>query len=180
MKRDYATGTKYDAVFFVGVEIEHTPCINYWTLFVVGLQPVNEIIQNAKKNNCDHIYIGANHSFTGEHLMAWSYMISDLLDAGFWITFDFDVKHYDQIQNTGILSQNKLIPMISVKLPNIQNLNYNAILKIDDKDFKASNPGVWCHKVHNLKDPNVFTHWEEYKNDKILDCLPDPATSDLS
>ena len=37
-----------------------------------------------------------------------------------------------------------LFSMISVLLPYIdQQWNYNACIKIDDKDFKASNPGVW-------------------------------------
>jgi hypothetical protein len=43
------------------------------------------------------------------------------------------------------------------------------MVKIDDKDFQATNPGVWCHRLHNLMDEQRFTNWEEYKNDKIVD-----------
>ena len=42
-------------------------------------------------------------------------------------------------------------------------------IKIDDKDFNASNYGVWVHSLHELQDRSKFTSWEEYKNDKIVD-----------
>ena len=58
--------------------------------------------------------------------------------------------------------------MISVKLPYESLLNYNACLKIDDKDFRASNPGVWVHRVHDLKDPDKFTDWSKYTNDEVI------------
>ena len=58
--------------------------------------------------------------------------------------------------------------MISVKLPYIQQLGYNAIIKLDDKDFKASNPGVWCHSLHDLMDREKFTDWSKYSLDKPL------------
>jgi hypothetical protein len=58
--------------------------------------------------------------------------------------------------------------MISVKLPYIQQLGYNAIIKLDDKDFKASNPGVWCHSVHDLQNRTVFTDWSKYTKDEVI------------
>ena len=42
------------------------------------------------------------------------------------------------------------------------------MLKIDDKDFKATNPGVWSHSLHDLQDRKKFTPWADYKNDTIL------------
>ena len=42
------------------------------------------------------------------------------------------------------------------------------MIKIDDKDFKATNPGVWTHSLHDLKDRSKFTSWDKYKNDEIL------------
>jgi hypothetical protein len=41
-------------------------------------------------------------------------------------------------------------------------------LKIDDKDFKATNPGVWSHSLHKLMNRNAFTDWTCYKNDEVL------------
>jgi hypothetical protein len=58
--------------------------------------------------------------------------------------------------------------MISVKLPYIEQLGYNACLKIDDKDFDASNPGVWVHRVHDLKSKSLFTDWSKYTTDEIV------------
>ena len=60
------------------------------------------------------------------------------------------------------------IIMISVKLPSIDKLNYNATLKIDDTDFEHSNPGVWCHSVHNLQKRNLFTDWSKYTQDQVI------------
>jgi hypothetical protein len=42
------------------------------------------------------------------------------------------------------------------------------MIKIDDKDFKATNPGVWTHSLHKLKDRSKFTAWADYKNDEII------------
>jgi hypothetical protein len=46
--------------------------------------------------------------------------------------------------------------------------NYNAILKIDDKDFEATNPGVWTHRLHDLLEHEKFTDWDQYKEDEII------------
>ena len=41
--------------------------------------------------------------------------------------------------------------------------------EIDDKGFDASNPGVWCHSLHDLMDREKFTDWGKYGLDKILE-----------
>ena len=69
---------------------------------------------------------------------------------------------------SGLTEHRRFIPMISVKLPYIQQLGYNATIKLDDKDFEATNPGVWCHNLQSLTNRNVFTDWDEYKNDQPL------------
>jgi len=69
----------------------------------------------------------------------------------------------------GYNEQSKFISQISVKLPYIDHLNYNACIKIDDKDFKASNAGVWIHQVHDLQDRSKFTDWSKYENDNPVD-----------
>jgi len=42
------------------------------------------------------------------------------------------------------------------------------MIKIDDLDFNATNPGVWTHSLHALKDRTKFTAWSEYSNDEVI------------
>ena len=58
--------------------------------------------------------------------------------------------------------------MISVKLPNVNRLNYNACIKIDDKDFRASNPGVWVSYVQEHLKRDKFTDWDKYTSDQPI------------
>ena len=54
-------------------------------------------------------------------------------------------------------------------IPYIKQWNYNTMVKIDDRGFKETNPGVWCHSLHDLMDREKFTDWNKYGNDKITD-----------
>ena len=92
-----------------------------------------------------------------------------MLEEGIWITLDFDVSLTESVLECGFTEYDNFIPMISVKLPYIGQLGYNATLKIDDKDFKASNPGVWCHSVHDLQTRKTFTDWTKYTQDEVID-----------
>jgi hypothetical protein len=60
----------------------------------------------------------------------------------------------------------KFVPMISVKLPYINQLNYNATLKLDDKTWGATNPGVWTHHLQTLLGKDKYTHWDQYTKDE--------------
>ena len=40
--------------------------------------------------------------------------------------------------------------------------------KIDDKDFAATNHGVWCHNLHDLLGRDKFTSWDQYGKDEII------------
>ena len=106
-------------------------------------------------SNCPHIYLGANQSYQPDlsntkELLAWDELCMELVKEGIWVTLDFDVKYAETVLEGGMTEYDTFIPMISVKLPYISQFNYNATLKLDDKDFKATNPGVWCHSVHEL------------------------------
>jgi hypothetical protein len=169
MKRIYDTLVDNDTTtMFVGQEIEHTPMFGQRTLFVVGIQPLEDVIiaVNKQGSSCQHIYLGANHSF--EPSDDWDELIKGLLSEHWWVTLDFDIKHTEWVLEGLWTAHNKFIPMVSAKLPYIEQLGYNACLKIDDKDFNSSNPGVWTHRIHNLKDPAVFTDWSKYTKDKII------------
>jgi len=175
MKRDYANSDTPQqlATFFYGNEVEHTPAKGMLTLFVVGLQPVDVILQEIKNNGLGipHIYFGANQSFKAagdKDWIGWTKMVMGLLEAGYWTTLDVEPIEIGTLLDTGLCEYRRFIPMISVKLPYIDQLNYNATIKIDDIGFEATNPGVWCHRVHDLKDPNKFTTWDKYTEDKLI------------
>lgn len=158
--------------FFVGTEVEHSPAHGQRTLFVVGLQPKEEILARALNNNCPHIYLGANQSFApnDNEWEKWGVLIADLLRDGIWVTLDFDSEYakHPWFHDNGWCEYDNFIPMISVKLPYISLFNYNATVKIDDTGFRKTNPGVWCHSLHNLMDRSNFTDWSKYTSDEII------------
>jgi hypothetical protein len=160
--------------FFLGREVEHTPAIGLRTLFVVGLQDPQIVLQEFNNNDCEHIYFGANQSFPnldtddGDNWREWESMISDCLERGILCTLDLDSTCTEGLAESGLVEYNNFIPMISVKLPYVQLLGYNATLKIDDKDFAKTNPGVWCHSLHELRDRTKFTDWSKYTKDEVI------------
>lgn len=174
MKRVYDQGTDIESVqYFVGTEVEHTPQFGKKTLFVVGAMDPDEVIAMAEMQGCKHIYCGANMSFnvtdnTESEWKPWEAMVFPLLKEGYWVTLDADASQIEGLLESGFTEHNRFIPMISVKLPYIDQLGYNACLKIDDKDFDASNPGVWVHRLHDLKEKAVFTDWSKYTTDTII------------
>lgn len=176
MKRNYDTGISDSITFFTGVEIEKTPAYGMKTLFVVGVHDPYVVMELARNNKCKHIYFGANQSFPNlevndaEQWRLWEDMIYVCLDSEdeFWCTLDLDVSQAEGLLESGLVEKRQFIPQLSVKLPYLQQLGYNATIKIDDKDFKATNPGVWCHNLHDLLDRNKFTSWDQYGKDEII------------
>ena len=174
MKRDYKSGVETAVTFFTGVEIEHTPAYNMKTLFVVGHHDDQTIITMAENNDCKHIYFGANQSFHTDGIndvatwRPWEDMIKGCLDAGYWCTLDFDVKETEGLHESGLCEYRRFIPQISVKLPYMSLLNYNTTIKFDDKDFEATNPGVWCVPLGAVTQKKYFTNWDLYTNDEII------------
>ena len=158
--------------YFIGTEVEHTSMYGEKTLFIVGVKPVNDIIERALAHGIRHLYFGTSQSFTPEtteQWNAWEKMIIELLDKKFWCTLDFDVKYTEQVLNCGFDEYNNYISMISVKLPHLRQFNYNATLKIDDTTWGYSNPGVWCHSLEQITNSDNFTGWEDYPEDTRID-----------
>jgi hypothetical protein len=161
-----------DVKFFHGTEVEHTPAFGMKTLFVVGIQLVDAIAMNLR--GCEHIYFGANMSFPNPELNdrkvwnQWERMINFFLKKGYLCTLDIDVSSAEGLVESGLTDSHNFIPMISVKLPYAQQLGYNTTIKIDDKDFDATNPGVWCHSLHNLQNREAFTPWSKYTKDEVV------------
>jgi hypothetical protein len=144
------------------------------TLFVVGVQDAGVILNLVKNNDCNHIYFGANQSFPkleindGDGWRDWEMMILDCLEHDLWCTLDLDVSLVEGLLESSLVEQRKFIPQLSVKIPYLTQLGYNATIKLDDKDFKATNPGVWCHTLHSLTGRDTFTSWDEYGKDEII------------
>ena len=170
-----------DVTFFYGKEVEHTPMYGKYTMFVVGIQPLEDIAKSLTmgREQVEHIYFGANQSFpkldtNSNSWKAWENMVGLMLRSGhggdhyYTCTLDIDVSCVEGLLEGPLVEYNNFIPMISVKLPYINQLGYNATIKIDDKDFRATNPGVWCHNIHDLQDRSVFTDWSKYTKDETL------------
>jgi hypothetical protein len=165
-----------DVKFFFGTEVEHTPAYGMDTLFVVGVQPVKDIqfFLAGTTYQTRHIYFGANQSFPnlrvndGAEWAKWELMIYPWLEKDYWCTLDIDIQCVEGLLESGLTEHDRFIPMISAKLPYIQQLGYNAVLKIDDRDFRATNPGVWCHSIHKLQSRRTFTDWSKYTKDLPL------------
>ena len=166
MQSDPNNGPK----FFIGTEVEHTPAYGKKTLFVVGLQHTDDIV--SRLQGCDHIYFGANMSFPNFEVndaggwSSWEKMITFFLEKDYLCTLDIDVKSVEGLAEGGLTEYHNFIPMISVKLPYVRLLGYNATIKLDDKGFNATNPGVWCHNLHDLQNRQLFTDWSKYTKDK--------------
>lgn len=168
MERPYQENTSHEVNFFIGTEVEKSPAYGKKTLFVVGLQNANTIKNLANDNSITHIYLGANMSFDGSNVLTWQAVAKELLNSGFWVTLDYKLEHHSLVLEYGLNEHNRFISMISIPLPRIDQLNYNACLKLDDKTFEYSNPGVWTHSVHSLKNRENFTDWSKYKDDTVI------------
>jgi hypothetical protein len=171
MKRDYSDGVADNVIFFIGNEVEHTPAFGMRTLFVTGVQPVDTIAQHLQ--GCEHIFFGANHSFNPsfndyDGWKAWEDMIEFFLEKGYLCSLDIPLSAVEEFHDGGLNEHSNFIPQIRVPIPYVKLWNYNTMLKIDDKDFKATNPGVWSHSLHTLMDRKHFTDWSQYKQDKAL------------
>ena len=169
MKRDYTTGEASDVQFFTGVEVEHTPAFGKMTLFVTGIHSIEEIAINL--NGAEHIFFGANHSFNPQNNLdwqRWETMIEFFLRKEYLCSLDIPMSAVEEFNDNGLNDYNNFIPQIRVPIPYIKLWNYNTMIKIDDKDFNATNPGVWSHSLHTLKDRSKFTDWSQYKKDKVI------------
>ncbi len=164
------TEERQEVVYFTGYEVEHTICYGMKTLFVVGTPPAAEILEKAEANGCDHIYFGTSQSFnpksiSHEEYKAWDEVIIECLKNDYWVSLDFGVEHIEGVIESGYSEYARFVPMISVKLPYINQLNYNATLKLDDITWGKTNPGVWTHHLQTLMGKDKFTYWDQYTQD---------------
>jgi hypothetical protein len=162
------TEERQNVIYFTGYEVEHTVAYGMFTLFVVGTPPLDEILQEAAKHKVQQIYFGTSQSFnpsSTEEWRIWNDRIIGALNADYWVALDFDVKYAEEIHEDGWCENRKFIPMISVKIPYISLYNYNATIKLDDRTWGATNPGVWTHHLPSLMSKETYTHWDLYTQD---------------
>lgn len=174
MERKYKDGTKKDITYFIGTEIEKTPAYGLKTLFVVGLQSVEQVNEHLHAD-ISHIFFGANHSFDpasqshdADYYREWDSMIMSFLEKGYKCSLDIPLNAAEDFLESTCVESNNFIPQIRVAIPYIEQWNYNTMLKIDDKGFEKSNPGIWTHSLHDLMDRKKFTDWKDYGLDKVL------------
>ena len=176
MKRDYTTGEADDIIFFTGVEVEKTPAFGMKTLFVTGIQNGDDIMHHYTKEKCEHIFFGANHSFApglnfpedADNWEDWEKLIGYFLKQDILCSLDIPIQYAEAFLESGLIEHDNFIPQLRIPVPYAKLWNYNTMIKIDDRDFKATNPGVWCHSLHDLMDRNKFTDWSKYGLDKVL------------
>jgi hypothetical protein len=153
--------------FFTGTEVEKTPAFGKQTLFVVGVQPVNDIAEHLQ--GCEHIFFGANHSFHPDNNLEWARwegMIGHFLERGYMCSLDIPVKCVEDFNDSGLCEYRNFVPQIRISIPYVKLWNYNTMIKIDDSDFDATNPGVWTHSLHSLMSRRTFTDWDQYNKDQ--------------
>lgn len=159
--------------YFTGIEVENSPAKGMQTLFVIGLQPVGEILSIVAKSRIKHVYLGANmslHDVANDHHSSWRKW-DDMFEALLtdpsieYITVDILSTQIEGFLESTMSEDNRVIPMVSVKLPYTRLLNYNTTIKIDDKGFDSTNPGVWCMPLSDLTKRKHFTPWNAYKGD---------------
>ena len=173
MERKYKDGTKKDITYFIGTEIEKTPAYGLKTLFVVGLQSIENVKEHLHAD-ISHIFFGANHSFDpasqshdADYYREWDSMIMHFLEKGYKCSLDIPLNAAEDFLESTCVEFNNFIPQIRVAIPYIEQWNYNTMLKIDDKGFNKSNPGIWTHSLHDLMDRKKFTDWKDYGLDKV-------------
>lgn len=164
--------------FFLGIEVERTPAYGERTLFVVGLQTIEDIDSALRDANLKtipkpirHIFFGANHSYnpsTVDEIRQWERVIDVFLDRGFLCSLDIPVSQVADFHEGGLCEHVNFIPQIRVSIPYIGLWNYNTMLKIDDQDFAATNPGVWVHELRDLMPRDRFTGWSDYSKDEVM------------
>ena len=172
MERTYTNGTSSSAKLFTGIEVENTPAYGKKTLFVVDRESSTEIFKFYTKEKCEHIFFGANHSFnpqTNDEWNQWEKMIMHFLREDILCSLDIpSTLNLNTFLEFPFVEYHNFIPQLRLVVPYINHWPYNTTVKIDDTGYNKTNPGVWCHSLHDLKHRNNFTPWSKYTLDKKL------------
>ena len=138
-----------------GIERERTEMYGEDTVFVSGIHDVNVILgrwvrlcrelNDKNLQDSKHIHI-TSFAPTEEEAPEWDILILTLLNRDLWVTLDYDIEFHEYVLDFCWNERNRFISLINIPLQNLPQLNYNAVIRLNDK----SN-GSWCHRVHDLK-----------------------------
>ena len=93
------------------------------------------------EENCKHILFGATYDpKDANEYIAWDNMIPSPFKGRILVNL-LDIPLLLQEFEGGLVEKDNFIPTL-VPVSYAKLWNYNTMLKIDDKDFKASHPGV--------------------------------------
>ncbi len=165
--------------FFVGEEIEATHHVGKPTLFVVGLQDINEIIAHAKDHFAEHIYLGANRSFSldadcssAAGMAVWDTLAWSLAKLDFSVTLDMPIDKAHLVHHDLQIATCKDICLIFYchfdPMLHNDNSTLPAYVRFDTYSFDDSddNNGPRVVPCQDLLKGRYFTPWSAYKNDK--------------
>lgn len=167
-KRPYKDGVYDDVVYYIGKNVEKTLAFGKQTLFLNQFRPSHLVIDIANDRKCEHIYIGAGGSFSPAQPWEWKeydVLVEELTAAGFLVTVEHNLTQSEWFLESGFVENSMVIPVLSIEIPYIAQYGHNSCLKITDKSFGATNPGVWVHSYNEITKDDAFTHWNEYKDD---------------
>jgi len=158
MIRDYIDGKADNIKYFIGDEVEKTCYYKQRTLFVADPNPdADFVIALATKHNCTHVYFGANQIFHTQTIIP--ILVIKQVSKKLNVTVDVPIERLTDVTIVG----DSINVNVSVVIENVARFK-NLSIKIDDRDFEATNKGVW---IYNINDRDL-TPWSDYKKDLIL------------
>jgi hypothetical protein len=95
-------------------------------------------------------------------------MIECFLKQKYICSLDIPISFAEASLDGDLNSYNNFIPQLRVPIPYISQWNYNTMIKIDDKGFDSTNPGVWTHHLRGMQTRDTFTSWDQYSSDEIV------------
>lgn len=169
MKRQFEN--KKDVVYYVGENVEKTLAYGHRTLFLNEYRPPQMCIDIAKDRSCTHIYIGANGTFKPKNNEEWAeydVFVEAVTAAGFLVTMEHNLTQSAWFLDSCFADNIMVIPVLSVEIPYISQYGNQACIKITDKSFGETNPGVWVHSYNDITKTDAFTHWSKYNKDQAV------------
>ena len=146
--------------YFYGIEVENTPAKGSLTLFIAGPGWDVHQIRCLLKEETEHIYLAANHSYAA---CDWVSIAQGLLDTtDLYVSVEQPVSNLQRIVE---VQSDRFIPIISLVVDNVETINPNTCLKIDVDLQNITNPGVWVSPLKHYIDKWTFTPWSAYSKD---------------
>ena len=154
--------------FFIGPAVEHTPACGKRTLFVNGLQGIEQIETAVKENKTQHVLLGHAGSLDSSKVNQYIEQLTYLLDRGIVVTLEYPVQQHEMMLDTipiSIWQCRNFVPLLTMNIPSIQTINANLTVKVSD--IRCAEPGSWCMHFRELTDSNKFTDRAEYEFNSV-------------